>query len=302
MCQRASIVLRAADGLRNVEIAEELGLSLPTVAKWRNRFAEAGTVGLGDLPRSGRPRSVDHQRVVEATLRTPPAELGVTHWSSRLLAAHLGIGDATVARVWREYGLAPRPHGAYEFALSPGLVAGAVDVLGLYLTPGWRAVVLTLDEAPGAKAHLPPSRVDVGRDARGDGSVGRAVADPANGGQRVSEFLRQLYRTHPNGNLHVVAAGPAASAATRTLSTLGERFMPCVHLAADEQWLKLVEVCFMMMARHGAEGRAADPIDKVRSLVERGQSAAWIKRSPGRPMAAPTRWGVRRPNGWVRAS
>src|SRR5690242_4146695 len=109
--QRAEIVLHAANGLRNVEIARELGLSLPTVAKWRNRFADAGTAGLGDLPRTGRPRRVDHQRVVEATLRTPPAELGATHWSSRLLAAHLGIGDATVARVWREYGFAPRPRG-----------------------------------------------------------------------------------------------------------------------------------------------------------------------------------------------
>jgi hypothetical protein len=266
-----------------------------------------GAAGRGGLvfPRGrARPRRVDHQHVVEATLRTPPAELGVTHWSSRLLAAHLGIGDATVARVWREYGLAPRPRGAYEFALSPGLVAGTVDVVGLYLTPGWRAAVLTLDEAPGTRAHLtPPGRGEAARDARADSAGGRAPADPAVVGQRVTEFLRQLYRTHPNGDLHVVAAGPAAPAAARTVSTADERLTPCLHLAAsDEQWLKLVEVGFMMMARRSADGRAAYPIDKVRSLVERGQSAAWIKRSPGRPMAAPTRWGVRRPQGWERAS
>ena len=301
--QRAAIVLRAADGLRNVEIAHELGLSLPTVAKWRNRFADAGTAGLVDLPRSGRPRSVDHQQVVEATLRNPPSELGVSHWSSRLLAGHLGIGDATVARVWREYCFAPRPRGTYEFALSPMLVAGSVDVLGMYLTPRWRAAVLTLDEAPGTKAHRVPSRADGTRDTRPDGAVGRAPVDLPSGDPRIGEFLRQLGRAHPNRNLHVVAAGPSAPVAARTVTALGERALPCVHLVpSDQQWLRLVEVWFMMMARRSADGRAAYPIDKVRALVERGQSAAWIKRSPARPIAAASRWGGRRRQGWERAS
>ena len=91
--------------------------------------------------------------------------------------------------------------------------------------------------------------------------------------------------------------------AARTVTALGERALPCVHLVpSDQQWLRLVEVWFMMMARRSADGRAAYPIDKVRALVERGQSAAWIKRSPARPISAASRWGGSRRQGWERAS
>src|SRR5215207_6371397 len=107
LAQRARIVLLAADGLSNTAIAARLSVSRPTVIGWRERYAARGIGGLVDEPRSGRPRTVDHAAIITATLRPPPKRLGVTHWSTRLLAGRLGICDATVAKAWREYRIQP---------------------------------------------------------------------------------------------------------------------------------------------------------------------------------------------------
>jgi len=96
--ERAEIVLAVADATSVSGTARTLGVSRPTVIKWRDRFAADGIAGLGDLPRSGRPKIIDDAQILAATLEPPPAKLAVTHWSSRLLGKHLGIGDATVAR------------------------------------------------------------------------------------------------------------------------------------------------------------------------------------------------------------
>ena len=110
VAQRVRIVLLAADGLANAEIARRTGTSRPTVVGWRDRYETGGIRALEDLPRSGRPPEVDEIAVVVATLADegrPPEKLGVTHWSARLLAAELGIGFATVARIWRKWNLQP---------------------------------------------------------------------------------------------------------------------------------------------------------------------------------------------------
>src|SRR3954471_2442232 len=101
--ERARVVLAVADGAGTSRAARLVGVSRPTVIKWRDRFAAHGLAGLEDEPRSGRPKRIDDVVIIAATLEPPPATLGVTHWSSRLLGRHLGIGDATVARAWRRY-------------------------------------------------------------------------------------------------------------------------------------------------------------------------------------------------------
>ena len=135
LAQRARIVLLAANGLTNIEIATRVGVSRPTVTSWRARYARCGIGGLSDEARSGRPRTIDHSKIVATTLKPPPKKFGVTHWSSRLLATHLGIGDATVARAWREYGVAPWRSQTFKFSTDPELVAKVTDVVGLYLAP-----------------------------------------------------------------------------------------------------------------------------------------------------------------------
>src|SRR5262245_14376425 len=93
LAQRARVVLLAADGVSNTAIARQVVLSRPKVIRWRQRYERGGIGGLSDAPRSGRPREIDHAAIVSVTLRPPPKRLGVTHWSSRLLAAYLGIGN-----------------------------------------------------------------------------------------------------------------------------------------------------------------------------------------------------------------
>lgn len=105
--ERARIVLAVADGAGTSTAARQVGVSRPTVIKWRDRFAAHGLAGLEDEARTGRPKSIDDAAIITATLEPPPAKLGITHWSSRLLGRHLGIGDATVARAWRKYHVKP---------------------------------------------------------------------------------------------------------------------------------------------------------------------------------------------------
>ena len=107
LAQRARIVLLAAQGVPNAEIARRVGVSRPTVIQWRNRYEAGGISALGDLDRSGRPPVIDDVAVVVATVQAPPEALGVTHWSARLLGKHLGISFASVARIWREWNLQP---------------------------------------------------------------------------------------------------------------------------------------------------------------------------------------------------
>src|SRR4051794_31636941 len=135
---RARIVLLAARGLPNAEIARRTGTSRPTVVDWRARYVAGGIRALHDQPRSGRPPEIDEIDVVVATLGEdgrPPAHLGVTHWSARLLGAELGISFATVARIWRKWNLQPWRRETFKFSTDPELDAKIRDVVGLYLDP-----------------------------------------------------------------------------------------------------------------------------------------------------------------------
>jgi transposase-like protein len=144
--ERARIVLSVAAGLGTSAAARELSVSRPTVIKWRDRFLTQGLAGLDDEPRSGRPKTVDDAAIIAATLEPPPDTLAVTHWSSRLLAAQLGIGDATVARAWRKYRVQPWRRETFKFSTDPELEAKVRDVVGLYLNPPAKAIVLCVDE------------------------------------------------------------------------------------------------------------------------------------------------------------
>jgi transposase len=121
---RARIVLLAAEGLPNAEIARRVGVTRQTVISWRNRYRAGGVGALEDLDRSGRPPVHDEVAIVVATLEPPPAKLGVTHWSARLLADHLSkagspVSFAEVARIWRAWGLQPHRAETVTFSTDP---------------------------------------------------------------------------------------------------------------------------------------------------------------------------------------
>ncbi len=144
---RARIVLRAAEGASNTQIAAEVGVSLPTVGLWRRNFSERGLAGLETAPRPGRPREIDDaevQRVLAMTLESPPD--GSTQWSARRLAAAAGISASTVHRIWRDHKLKPHQVRSFKFSKDPQLVEKVIDVVGLYLDPPKGAIVLSVDE------------------------------------------------------------------------------------------------------------------------------------------------------------
>ena len=146
LAQRARIVLLAAEGASSAEVGRRVGVSLPTVHSWRVRYSTGGMAALDDRPRSGRPVVHDEQAIIAATLESPPAALGVTHWSARLLADQLGVSFATVARIWRRWGLKPWKSEMFKFSTDPELEAKIRDVVGLYLDPPAKAVVVCIDE------------------------------------------------------------------------------------------------------------------------------------------------------------
>lgn len=147
LATRARIVLAAADGGSNTDLAQRLGLAITTVRRWRNRFAVDRLDGLLDEPRPGRPRVVGDEQIkdlITATLETTPPD--ATHWSTRSMAEHLDLSQSMVSRVWRAFGLAPHKLDSWKLSKDPLFVEKVRDVVGLYLDPPERAVVLCVDE------------------------------------------------------------------------------------------------------------------------------------------------------------
>ena len=150
---RARIVLAAARGLSNAAIARQLGCSRPTVGHWRAAFAARGVAGLQDAPRPGRPPRYGAAKVSEilsATLRPPEA---ATHWSAWRLAPHVWVSHVAVHRVWRAHQLQPHRVETFQFSRDPDLVAKVCDIVGLYLDPPAKALVLCVDEKPQVQAR-----------------------------------------------------------------------------------------------------------------------------------------------------
>lgn len=147
LAQRSRIVLLAAEGLKNTEIAERLEINRAMAAKWRARFAEHRLDGLTDEPRPGRPRTISDEQVdavITKTLETTPKD--ATHWSTRSMAAEVGLTQTAVSRIWRAFGLQPHRQDTFKLSKDPLFVDKIHDVVGLYLNPPERAVVLCVDE------------------------------------------------------------------------------------------------------------------------------------------------------------
>jgi transposase len=144
---RSRIVLAAADGHSNTDIAADLRVTMPTVGKWRRRFLEGRLEGLADEPRPGAPRGISDARVEEVitrTLESKPAN--ATHWSTRGMAEAAGLSQSAVVRIWRAFGLQPHKSETFKLSGDPFFVEKVRDVVGLYLSPPERAIVLSVDE------------------------------------------------------------------------------------------------------------------------------------------------------------
>jgi transposase len=150
---RARVVLLAAEGWNNTEIAQRLGVHRPMVRKWRSRFAEHRLDGLTDEPRPGRPRTVTDEQVeavIVKTLESTPKD--ATHWSTRSMAREVGLTQSAVLRIWKAFGLQPHRQQSWKLSKDPLFIDKVRDVVGLYLNPPERAVVLCVDEKSSIQA------------------------------------------------------------------------------------------------------------------------------------------------------
>jgi transposase len=268
---RARIVLAAADGVGTSAICDRFGVSRPTVSHWKKRYAAQGVEGLGDAPRSGRPKTVDDAEIIAATLDPPPDRLGVTHWSTRLLAGHLGIGDATVARAWRKYGVQPWRRETFKFSTDPQLEAKVRDVVGLYLNPPENAVVLCVDEksqiqALDRTAPILPLRPGLPEKATHDykrngtttlfaalevatGKVTDACYD-RHGKAEFLDFMKKVARAYPRRELRIVVDNYHTHKHPDVQDWLAKNPRITLHFTPTSgSWLNLVEVFFGIITR-----------------------------------------------------
>jgi transposase len=144
---RARIVLLSAQGRSNTEIARRLHISLPTTGKWRQRFLDQRLDGLLDEPRPGTPRRLSDaevERVLARTLETQPQ--AATHWSTRSLAQATGLSQSSISRIWRAFSLQPHRSQSFKLSRDPLFIDKVRDIVGLYLNPPDRALVLCVDE------------------------------------------------------------------------------------------------------------------------------------------------------------
>ncbi len=223
---RARIVLASADGIAIARIAADLGVAIMTVKLWRRRYAQSGLAGLADEHRSGRPATysrAERDRVIALTLEPPPE--GVTHWSVRRLAKRLVMSETTVWRIWQSANLKPHRTETFKFSTDPDLEPKIRDVVGLYLAPPERAIVLSVDEKTQIQAldrtqpMLPMKPGQVERhthDYKRNGTTHLFAALEVATGKVTTQtrarhtaadflaFLRQVEHAYPDGELHVV--------------------------------------------------------------------------------------------------
>jgi transposase len=305
---RAGIVLRAAEGASNTEIARDMRVSLQTVGLWRRNFSERGMEGLETARRSGRPRAISDdevQRVLAKTLEAPPD--GTTHWSVRRLAAATGISSSTVHRIWREHKLKPHQVRSFKFSKDPQLVEKVIDVVGLYLDPPKGALVICVDEKTQIQAldrTQPTLPIRPGKAARmthdykrnGTTSLYAALeiatgevtgsCYPQHTHQEFLAFLNSLVRAFPRKPLHVVLDNSSTHSTPEVKAWLARH--PRVHFhftPTSASWMNMVEIWFSILTkqqvRRGVYHDVPELICAIEHLIEgyneRAQPFVWTK-------------------------
>jgi len=305
---RARIVLRAAEGATNTQIAAEAGVSLPTVGLWRRNFAQRRLEGLADAPRSGRPREIDDdeiQRVLAKTLEPPPD--GTTHWSVRRLAAATGVSPTTVHRIWREHKLKPHQVRSFKFSKDPRLAEKVVDVVGLYLDPPAGALVLCVDEKTQIQAldrTQPTLAIKPGKAARMTHDYKRngttslyaaleiATGEVTGAGyarhrhQEFLAFLNRLIRAYPRVPLHVVLDNSATHSTPEVERWLARHKRVHFHFTpTSASWMNMVEIFFSILTsqqvRRGVYHDVPELIAAIEHFIkrynQRAQPFVWTK-------------------------
>lgn len=308
--QRARLILLAAAGKTNTDIAKEVGLSRAMVVQWRQRFVRQRLAGLTDQPRPGRPRvytDADRLRVVEtACTKTPPGE---THWSVRSLAKATGVKRDAVHQILRQNRLKPHRVGTFSRSPDPDFVAKVIDVVGLYLDPPENAVVLCVDEKTQVQAldrtqpmlPLRPGQIERHtHDYKRNGTVQLFAALEVHAGRAIpriedrhrscefTAFMNQLLRTYRKGEIHVILDNVIIhrSKEVRDWHTEPKHRRVLFHFTPTySSWLNLIEVLFNLVqakvVRRGTFASKQALVEKLLAYIEQfnkeGKVFQWTK-------------------------
>jgi transposase len=300
---RARIVLWMAEGRMRKDVAELAAVSLPTVDRWVDRYADLGLAGLEDhkrgAPREQVPASV-RARILALTRTTPPAETGLSHWSSRELAAYLKRADGVsvswhyVAKLWRENGLKPHQQGTFKLSRDPHFAEKVMDVVGLYLDPPGGAVVLSFDEKTQVQAldrTQPLLPVDFGlaekrtHDYKRHGTTnlfaalniatGEVVADcyPRRTGADFLSFIRKAVKPHRRKEIHVVMDNLSTHDTPEVQAWLARNPNVTFHFTpVGSSWINQIETWFGIITkqaiRRGTFTSVNALIHRIRRYVE----------------------------------
>ena len=273
LSDRCRMILLCAEGLQSKEVAERLGVHEHTVGKWRRRFVKDRIDGLTDEYRPGRPRTVSDAQVaevIERTLQSTPKD--ATHWSIRTMAAETGLSHTTIRRIWTAFGLQPHRSETFKLSTDPLFVDKVQDIVGLYLSPPNRAIVLCVDEksqiqaldreqpvlpmAPGVAERRTHTYVRNGTTslfAALDIATG-AVIGKCYKRHRASEFLdflKQIDRRMPVGpEVHIIMDNYATHKTPKIKAWLARRLHWHIHFTpTSASWINQVERWFAELTR-----------------------------------------------------
>jgi putative transposase len=290
LVRRAQIILRSADGETNKAIAESLGVSIPLIGHWRARYRAHGLAGLYDAPRSGRPRTHDDDRVarmLRTVVQTRPKD--ATHWTTRRVAAKTGISKSTVQRYFALFGVQPHRTRSFKLSPDPFFVEKVRDIVGLYLNPPDKALVLCVDEKSQIQAlertqpNLPLGlgyveglTHDYTRHgtttlfAAFDIATGKVIAD-CKRRHRHQEFLAFLTEVETNVpahlDVHLILDNYGTHKHRKVKAWLARRPRFHVHFTPTyASWLNQVERWFALITQRAIRRGS---FRKVRELIER---------------------------------
>lgn len=273
LAERARIVLAASDGHSNTAVAHRLGIDRNTVAKWRGRFLTKRLAGLLDEPRPGAPRQIGDEaveRVLALTLETLPKD--ATHWSTRSMAKRCGLSQSAVSRIWRAFALQPHRTETFKLSKDPLFIEKVRDVVGLYLDPPERALVLCVDEKSQIQAldrtapllPMRPGQVErhthdyvrhgtTSLFAALDVQSGRIIGQcfPRHRALEFRKFLDTVDASVPATlDVHLILDNSATHKTARIRRWLAKRPRYHVHFTpTSASWMNLVERWFVELTR-----------------------------------------------------
>jgi transposase len=305
---RARIVLAAATGIANELIAAELRVDRNTVLLWRGRFERDRLAGLADAPRPGREPTYDRaarDRVIAFTLEPPP--FGTTHWSSRAMAARTGISVTTIQRIWAEANLKPHRVETFKFSTDPELVTKVRDVVGLYLAPPERAIVLSVDEKTQIQAldrtapmlPLKPGQIERHtHDYKRNGTTHLFAALEVATGKVTTRtrarhtaadflaFLREIERAYPEGDLAVVLDNVSSHKTPAIREWLQANPRVSFHFTpTSASWMNQIETWFGILSRQAIRRGSFRSVKELIAMInaftaswnEGSTPFAWVK-------------------------